>query len=162
MTRLFGPLSAAAILLLGAASIYRAPTAAETAAASSSLGTLLAVVAGLFSAMWWHQSASVSDEAGDIHTSDCQQRNDASVLNAAAATTTGLALIASVFSTLAWSSLEGLLAGLTFLTLLAMSGREIWRAAALSFRQGLRPRSVLACVVLVLASALFVVRRLVL
>jgi hypothetical protein len=162
VARLFGPLSAAAILLLGALAAYRAPTPAEATAAWSSLGTLLTVVTGVLSALWWHQSASLSDQSAGSETMDRERQKDAAVLNAAAATATGLALMAGVFSNVSWTSPDGVLAGFAFLVLLAMSGSEIWGAAVLSFRLGLSPRSVFAGLVLLLAGLLFVVRRLVL
>jgi hypothetical protein len=159
--KLFGPMSAIVILLLGALAAGRARTAAEAADALRGLGTLLTVVAGIFSALWWHQSVSLSDQAGEEGLANSQQQKDANALNGAAATTTGLALIGSVFGNQSWTIIEGKLAGLAFLLLLAMSGSELWIAATLSFRQGFRPRSVLARLVLATAIVLFVLRYLI-
>jgi hypothetical protein len=111
VARLFGPLSAATMLLLGALATYRAHSAAEATAAWSSLGTLLTVVTGLLSALWWHQSASLSDQFTGSDTTDREEQKNAAVLNGAAATATGLALMAGVFSNLSWTSPEGALAG---------------------------------------------------
>ena len=160
MNRLFGPLSAAAVVLLGVLAGSRAGSPAEAADALRALGTLLTVVTGLFSAVWWHQSASLSARPRDSDAARPGTQEDADVLNGAAATATGLALLGGVYASLSWASPEAGLAGLAFVLLLAMSGGEIWLAAGLSLRQGLRPRSALALVILVLASLLFAVRRL--
>ena len=80
------------------------------------------------------------------------------MLNGAAATATGLALIGGLFSNLRWNSAEGTLAAFSFLVLLGMSGSEVWNATALSRQRGLRPRSALLLLVLVLACLLYVVR----
>jgi len=161
VARLFGALSAAAMLVLGALATYRARSAAETTAAWSSLGTLMTVVTGLLSALWWHQSASLSEQFTGSHTTEGVQQKNAAVLNGAAATATGLALIAGVFSNLSWTSPEGVLAGFAFLMLLAMSGSEMWDAAVLSVRQGLHARSMFVCLMLIMAGLLFIVRWLV-
>ena len=158
MTRLFGPLVAVALVLLGALAVGRARTPGSAIEAVRALGTLLTVVTGLFSALWWHQSASLADSVPTSEITGPERQRSANLLNAAAATATGLALLGGVFSNLSWRTPEGALAGSAFLLLLAMSGNEIRGAAMLSFRQGLRPRSALAFLILLLASLLFVVR----
>ena len=126
------------------------------------MGTLLTVVTGLFSAVWWHQSATLPDRTGRSDQERLEDQHHANLLNAAAATSTGLALIGSVYSSQIWFSPEGTLAALAFLILVAMSGGEMWQAAEVSFRHGLRPRSALAITVLIVAGVMFIVRRLVL
>ncbi len=147
MTKLFGPLSALTVAALGLLAWRLAPSPDEAADALRALGTLFTVVSGLFSAVWWHQSASLAAVA--------ERAPESNLLNAAAATTTGLALISGVFSNSDCRTPEGMLAGLAFVLLLAMSGDEIRQAAARSVRQGLRPRSMLAFAVLVTAAILF-------
>ncbi len=139
----------------------RARTPAAAIDALRSLGTLLTLATGILSAVWWHQSATLSGHPTRTAPAGSDRESEATVLNAAAATATGLALIGGVFSGLAWSSLEGSLAASTFLILLAMSGDELRNAAKLSVRQGLPPRSALAFLVLVAASLLFVFQRIV-
>ena len=127
-------MSALAILLVAWLAASRARSSEDEADALRALGLLLTVVVGVFSAVWWHQSATLGDDEA------AEARETAKALNGAAATATGLALIGSVFSSVAWSSAEGGLAAAAFLLLLAMSGGEIWGAASASFRyHGLTP-----------------------
>jgi hypothetical protein len=153
MKRLFGPLLALGIVVVGTLAAARAGPGAERADALRSLGTLLTVVTGLFSAVWWHKAAAYADPPPGGADTAAQRQMDSNLLNAAAATTTGLALIGGVFSNLAWNTPEGMLAGSAFVLLLAMSGSEIHNAAVLSIHRGLRPRTVLSAVVLMLATA---------
>jgi hypothetical protein len=159
LVKLFGPLSATVVIMLGWMAVRRARAPLEAVEAIRNLGTLLTLVTGVLSAVWWHQSATLDDKASVSQELDGQRRRSANILNGAAATTTGLALIGGVFSGLSWSSPEGALAGLAFLLLLAMSGSEIWLAADLSLRSGLSPRSALSIFILVLAAFLFIVHR---
>ena len=147
MTKLSGPVSALAVAALAMLAWALARSPDEAAASMRALGTLSTVVTGLFSAVWWHQSATLAATA--------ERAPESNLLNAAAATTTGLALIGGVFSNLDWRTPDGVLAGVAFLLLLAMSGDEICRAACRSMRQGLQPRSALAFMVLVIAVMLF-------
>ncbi len=101
LMKLFGPLLAVAILLLGWLADARGRTPGDAAESLRALGLLLTVVTGLSSAMWWHQSASVSDLAAEGGPQARRHQKDANVLNGAAATTTGVALIGSVFSNVA-------------------------------------------------------------
>ena len=153
---------ACGVIMLGWAAASRAKTPQDVADALHSLGILATFATGMCSAVWWHQSASLPDRPGRSAQQRVTDQRDATILNGAAATTTGLALIGGVYADLSWSSAEGMLAAAAFLLLLAMSGDEIWRAAGLSLRHGLRPRSVLAVIVLVLAAMIFVARRLIL
>ena len=161
MIRWFGPLSACGIMLLGFAAASRAKDAQDLADGLHGLAILLTIATGMCSAVWWHQSAGLPDLPNRSEQQGVADQHDANVLNAAAATATGLALIGGVYTSLSWSSAEGLLAATAFLLLLAMSGSEIWLATGLSLRHGLRPRSALAVAVVVLASLIFVARRLI-
>jgi hypothetical protein len=122
---------------------------------------LITVVTGVLSAVWWHQSASLSDMPVEPGERNRQRRLEANLLNGAAATATGLAVIGGVFIRLPLPSPEGVLAALAFVLLLTLSGNEIWLAAILSLRQGLHARTVLAIAVMIMANVMFVVRRLV-
>lgn len=161
MIKRFGPFLTIAVLLLGGLAWCRARSPADAVEALRGLATLLTVVTGVLSALWWHQSASLSDMPAETEERDRQRRSDANVLNGAAATATGLAVIGGVFTGLSPWSPEGVLAALSFVLLLAFSGDEIWLAAILSLRQGLHGRAAIAILVLVMASIMFVVRWLV-
>ena len=153
---MFGILLAAFVCLLGWVAIECSPTPEAAADSLRALGMLMTLVAGAFSAIWWHQSASLSNCLADQDLPDKDRQREANLLNGAAATSTALALIASVFSSLQWNSLEGRLAGVSFLALLAISGGEVRKAAVASMRQRLHARSILGIAILVVATALFV------
>ena len=153
---MFGTLLAASVCLLAWVAVERSPTPEAAADSLRALGMLMTLVTGAFSATWWHQSADLSNRLADQELPDKDRQREANLLNGAAATSTALALIASVFSSLQWNSLEGRLAGASFLALLAISGGEIREAAAASMRQRLRARSMLGIAILVVATALFI------
>ncbi len=155
LTRLFGPLLALGVALLGVLAAVRAPTPDAVAVALRDLGTLLTVVTGLFSALWWHRSTG---DPTDMEHASLKLQQELAALNRAAATTTGLALLGGVYTGLPWLTAGSALAAAAFLLLLGMSGREILLAGLLSFRGGLTPRATLAVVALTLASLLFVYR----
>ncbi len=148
-------------MLLGFAAASRAKDAHDVADGLHGLAILLTIATGMCSAVWWHQSADLPNLPNRCEQQRLADQRDANVLNGAAATATGLALIGGVYTSLSWPSAEGSLAAAAFLLLLAMSGSEIWLATGLSLRHGLRPRSALAVAVVVLASLIFVVRRLI-
>ena len=162
LIRWFGPLSACAVALLGCAAALRAESGEGATEALRALGTLMTVVMGLFSALWWHQSATLPDRPSQSEREHLDNLRRSSLLNGAAATATGLALLGGVYSGLTWSTLEGAVAALAFLLLLGMSGAEMWLATRVSLRNGLTPRSALAFGILILSGFVFVVRHLVL
>ena len=129
-------------------------TPAAAAEALRQFGVLLTLVTGVFSAVWWHQSADLAR----VEPNQAHPAEEANTLNGAAATLTALALIASVYTNLSpWSS-GGVVAASSFLLLLGMSGVELVGASVICFRQPLRPRVVLGLLILGFAAAAFVLK----
>ena len=119
-------------------------------------GTLLAVLFGTVAAIWWHQSAEVSNRPLEAHARGGTDQRDANFLNGGAATLTALALFASVFASSPWGSTSSRLCMISVLLLLAMSGRDIGRAIPISLSQGLGVRETLALLILATATTLFI------
>ncbi len=109
-------------------------------ASMRTFGTLLTVFFGLVSAVWWNQSAKLSNRLLDQGVDSPQMQKDANILNGAAATFTALALIASVFAGSPWKSTSSWLCGFGILLLLTMSGGEIRCAVPISLSQHLQLR----------------------
>jgi len=80
----------------------RAPDAAD--ASIREFGTLLSVLFGLAAAVWWNQSAKLSNKLVDEEAPARQSQRDANTLNGAAATFTAAALLCSVFASSPWRS----------------------------------------------------------
>ena len=125
------------------------------------LATLLALLFGILSAVWWHQSANIANDLIDIELRNRQRERDANTLSGAAATATALALIASVFTGLPWPSFESNLCAAGFLLLVAMSGDDIRCAACISTRERLRLRSLLGFLILATLLTAFLWSRLI-
>jgi hypothetical protein len=119
-------------------------------------GTLLTVLFGLVSAIWWNQSAKLSNRLMDQTPSPPQMQKDANILNGAAATFTALALFASIFASSPWKSTNSWLCGLGILLLLTMSGGEIRLAVPISLRQHLQLREVIGLVGITVVSLTFI------
>ena len=146
------------VLLLGALAASGARSPEAVADALRALGTLMTLITGIFSAVWWHQSADLANLLADQDPPDRRLQQDSNTLNAAAATSTALALIAGVFTGLPWASLEGYLAAASFLSVFVLSSKELGGAIRLSVKQGFTPRSALGVLVLILAIGVFVYR----
>ena len=106
-------------------------------------GTLLAVLFGFVSAVWWNQSAKLSNRLIDQGPPARQGQQDVNILNAGAATFTALALLASVFASSPWKSTNSWLCSLGILLLLMMSGSDIRQAVPISLRQRRELREVI-------------------
>jgi hypothetical protein len=65
----------------------------DAGASIRGFGTLLTVFFGLISAVWWNQSAKLSNRLIDQNPSPPQMQKDANILNGAAATFTALTLL---------------------------------------------------------------------
>ena len=135
MIKRFGPLLAIAVVMLGGVAWRWARSPADAVEALRELSTLLTVITGVLSAVWWHQSASLSDMPVETEERNRQRRSDANVLNGAAATATGLAVIGGVFTSLPLPSPEAVLATLAFVVLLASRAtRSGWPSCCWSWR----------------------------
>ena len=119
-------------------------------------GTLLAVLFGIVSAIWWNQSAKLSNRLIDQDSPDRQGQQDANILNGGAATFTALALFASVFSASPWKSTSSWLCSFGILLLLTMSGGDIRQAVPISLRQRLQLREVIGLVGITVVSLTFI------
>lgn len=148
---IIGGTIAAAVGLLGWLDIATAPTPDAADASIWEFGTLLTVVFGLAAALWWNQSARLSD----VDAPPSQSQSDANALNSAAATFTAASLLSSVFASSPWRSTGSWLSGINVLLLLAMSGKELQRAARVSLRQRPEFRGVFAAVSFAIAAAAF-------
>jgi hypothetical protein len=138
---------AAALVIGGLGWLAVASVAPQNADASiRAFGTLLAVLFGVVSAIWWNQSAQLSNRLIDQNQPALQRQRDANILNGAAATFTALALFASVFATSPWRSTSSRLCSLGILLLLTMSGGDIRQAVPISLRQHLQLREVIGLV----------------
>jgi hypothetical protein len=118
----------------------------DVGASVRSFGTLLAVLFGFVSAIWWNQSAKLSNRLIDQAPPARQGQQDANILNGGAATFTALALLASVFASSPWKSTSSWLCSLGILLLLTMSGGDIRQAVPISLRQRLELREVIGLV----------------
>lgn len=119
-------------------------------------GTLLAVLFGVLSAIWWNQSAQLSNRLIDQDPPARQGQQDANILNGAAATFTALALFASVFASSPWKSTSSWLCSLGILLLLIMSGGDMRRAVPISLRQRLQLREVIGLVGIAVVALTFI------
>ncbi len=157
---LFGLGGAVLVGLLGLLAVKGGFSAAGTDSSVRDLATLLALVFGILSAVWWHQSADIANDVIERDQRDRQREKDANVLSGAAATATALALVASVFTGLPWPSPEATLCALGFLLLVAMSGDDIRHAGRISLRERLKLRALIGFAVLGILLALFLLHRL--
>ena len=153
---LTGAAAAATIVALGFLSVRGGTTAEGAETVIHSFGTLVTLLCGIVSALWWHQSAALSDRLIDRSPPDPRAQRDANALNAAAATFTGLALLASVFAGLRWRSPGSWLCLVGFVALLTMSGGDLRQAMPISLRQRLGLRAVLSLLTGAVAVAVFV------
>ncbi|HLY55580.1 MAG TPA: hypothetical protein VKS60_08490 [Stellaceae bacterium] len=154
----------AAALVIGGLAWLTVATAATPEAADTSIrtfGTLMTILFGILSAIWWHQSARLCDRLLDRESDARQSQKDANTLNAAAATFTALAVFSGVFAGAPWQSTSSRLCGLGVLLLLTMSGDDIRRAVPISLRQRLTLREIigLASLALVLVAFLWQLKR---
>ena len=137
----------AALVIGGLGWLTVASVAPRDAEASvRAFGTLLAVLFGILSAMWWSQSARLSNRLIDQDPPAQRGRQDANILNGGAATFTALALLASVFASSPWKSTSSWLCSLGVLLLLTMSGSDIRQAVPISLRQRLQLREIIGLV----------------
>ena len=162
---LFGLGGAILVALLGLLALRGGFSASGTESSVRDLATLLALVFGILSAVWWHQSANIANDVIDRRQDhpapdDRQREKDANILSGAAATATALALIASVLASLPWPSSGATLCAVGFLLLVGMSGDDIRHAGRISMRERLRLRAVIGFAVLGVLLALFVLHRL--
>lgn len=133
--------------------------AARPEAADASMrvyGTLLTVLFGIVSAVWWHQSADLANRLIDQDVPARQAQKDANTLNGGAATFTALALFASVFASSPWPSTASGLCGGGVLLLLAMSGSDIRQGVPISLKQRLDLRAWLGLLTVVAGTATFI------
>lgn len=128
----------------------------EADASVRAFGTLLAVLFGFVSAIWWNQSAKLSNRLIDQDPPARQGQKDANLLNAGAATFTALALLASVFASSPWKSTSSWLCSLGVLLLLTMSGGDIRQAVPISLRQRLELREVIGLVGIAVVALTFI------
>ena len=144
-------------LVIGGLGWFAAASVAPRQADASvrAFGTLLAVLFGIISAIWWNQSANLSNRMLDQDVPQ-QMQKDANILNGAAATFTALALFASVFASSPWKSTNSWLCGLGILLLLTMSGGEIRRAVPISLRQRMQLREIIGLVGITAVSVVFI------
>ncbi len=144
-------------LVIGGLGWFSAAAVAPRQADASvrAFGTLLAVLFGIISAIWWNQSANLSNRMVDQDAPQ-QMQKDANILNGAAATFTALALFASVFASSPWQSTSSWLCGLGILLLLTMSGGEIRRAVPISLQQRLQLREIIGLVGITAVSFIFI------
>ncbi len=138
--------------VLGGLDIASAPTPDAADASIREFGTLLTVMFGLAAALWWNQSARLSD----LDVPGPQSQSNANSLNSAAATFTAASLLCSVFAGSPWKSTGSWLSAINVLLLLAMSGSELQQAVRISLRQRPELRGVLAGVSFAIAAAAFV------
>ena len=117
---------------LGWLDIGTAPTADAADASIREFGTLLTVMFGLAAALWWNQSARLSN----VDVPAPQSQSDANSLNSAAATFTAASLLCSVFAGSPWKSTGSWLSSINVLLLLAMSGNELRQAVKLPLVSG--------------------------
>lgn len=130
------------------------PEAAE--AAIRVYGTLLTVLFGIVSAVWWHQSADIANRLIDQDAPARQAQKDANTLNGGAATFTALALFASVFASSPWPSTASGLCGGGVLLLLAMSGSDIRQGVPISLKQHLDLRAWFGLLTVVAGTVAFI------
>ena len=141
--------------LLGWLDIATAPTPDAADASIREFGTLLTVLFGLAAAVWWHQSAKISNELVDVDVPARQSQRDANILNAAAATFTGASVMCSVFVGSPWRSTGSWASAINVLLLLTMSGSELQQAVRISLRQRPELRGALAAVSVAIAAVAF-------
>ena len=154
-----GFISALVIALLGLLAIREGRSSDTSGVSVRDLGTLLALLFGILSAVWWHQSANLANELIDTERRDRQREKNANTLSGAAATATALALIASVFTGLPWPSQESRLCALGFLLLVLMSGDDIRQAVLISMREHLRLRALMGFAILSILLVVFIWNR---
>ncbi len=157
---IFGLGGAMLIALLGLVAVKGGFSSAGADTSLRDLATLLALVFGILSAVWWHQSADIANDVIDHAEHDRRREKDANVLSGAAATATALALVASVFTSLPWPSSGATLCALGFLLLVAMSGDDIRHAGRISLREHLGLRAVIGFAALGILLAVFLLHRL--
>jgi hypothetical protein len=145
-----GPI-AVGVGLLGWLDIASAPTPDAADASIREFGTLLTVLFGLAAALWWNQSAKVSN----VDVLAGQSQSDANALNGAAATFTAASLLCSVFVGSPWGSTGSWLSAINVLLLLLMSGSELRQAVRISLRQRPEFRGVFVAVSFAIAAAAF-------
>ncbi len=154
-----GLVGALLIALLGWLAIRGGTTSEGAQDSARDLGTILALLFGIVSAVWWHQSARIANELIDDDAPSKDRQKDTNTLSGAAATATALALIASVFTGLPWPSAGSWLCALGLILLVAMSGDDMRAATRISISEGLSPRSVLGFLVLAILLGVFVYDR---
>ena len=154
-----GLAAAVIVALLGVLAIKSGISSRSAADSARDLGFLLTLVFGITSAVWWHQSASLANELIDDAHPDKQRLKDSNTLSGAAATSTALALIASVFTSLPWRSAEGWLCVLGLLMMIAMSGDDIRHAIEISLKEGLKSRSIFGYSVIGILFIIFIWHR---
>jgi hypothetical protein len=137
--------------VLGGLDIASAPTPDAADASIREFGTLLTVLFGLAAALWWNQSAKVSN----VDVLAGQSQSDANALNGAAATFTAASLLCSVFVGSPWGSTGSWLSAINVLLLLLMSGSELRQAVRISLRQRPEFRGVFVAVSFAIAAAAF-------
>jgi UDP-N-acetylmuramyl pentapeptide phosphotransferase/UDP-N-acetylglucosamine-1-phosphate transferase len=148
---------AAALVIGGLGWLSVVSVAPRNADASvRAFGTLLAVLFGIVSAIWWNQSAKLSNRLIDQDRPERQGQQDANILNGGAATFTALALFASVFASSPWKSTSSWLCSLGILLLLTMSGADIRQAVPISLRQRLQLREVIGLAGIAIVTLTFI------
>jgi len=120
--------------VLGSLVVAMAPPEAADASMRE-FGTLLTVLFGIVSAVWWHQSADLANRLIDATAAERQAQKDANTLNGGAATFTALALFCSVFASSPFRSPASWLCAIVVLLLLAMSGSDIRQGVPIALRQ---------------------------
>ncbi len=153
---IIGGAIALGVSALGWLAIATALTPDAADASIREFGTLLTVLFGLVAALWWNQSAKISNKLVDQDAPARLSQKDANTMNGAAATFTALALFSSVFAGSPWRSTGSWLCGLGVLLLLAMSGGDIRQAVPISLRQRLEPREILGLLSLAMVTAVFI------
>lgn len=141
---------------LGWLVIATAPTADAADASIREFGTLLTVQFGIVAALWWNQSAKLSDKVVDQDAPTRQSQKDVNVMNGAAATFTALSVISSVFASSPWRSTGSWVSGIGVLLLLTMAGSDVRQAVPISLKQRLQLREIIGLLSLAIVITAFV------
>lgn len=130
--------------ILCGVSVYGGLRGAAAAASAHNLGLALTLVFGILAATWWRQAAVLANRAADGIADATAVTRDSNTLNAAAATATGLGLIASGFISTQWGGRGAWACAIAFFLVLGSLGGDLHEAVAISGRQHLRRQSLVS------------------
>lgn len=155
----FGPPLAILVALASWAAIAAFLPPGGIAASAHNWGLAMTMIFGILAVTWWRQAAVLSNRAIDDGGTSPWLARDSNVLNAAAATATGLGLIASGFISTAWNGNGGRACMGGFVLVLALFGDDLHQAVAISARDHLRIRSMLSLALIVAILLIFALDR---